>query len=135
MSSLQAALPLPVSNPRRGIGSFITFDLGELSTGTNVHVWIYLCDWVVAKGGACVVSSNDLSKEGAPFDPLAGLMLEQITCEPGNGSIAFVFDHDIRMTLKPNLNAYAPNDDLVMFYRSGRKVLAIAPGCQIYEAS
>ncbi len=135
LSALQAALPLPVFNPRRGVGSFVTFDLVDRSTNADVHIWIYLCDWEATKCGALVLSSNDQGIEGAPFEPLAGLTLWSISLDPSTGSVTFVFDNDTRLTLVPNLEAYSPDDDLVMFFRRGRKVMAISPQCWVHEAS
>jgi hypothetical protein len=59
---------IPIWQAKKGVGSFITFDMGEKVTQTKrngsksvtgkIHLWIYLCDWTILSNGKIIIQSD-----------------------------------------------------------------------------
>lgn len=61
-------LNMPIWNAEKGVGSFLTFDMGEkilkiLPNGDPyyrgiIHLWIYLCKWEILIDGKLVLDGD-----------------------------------------------------------------------------
>ncbi len=69
---MNSILNLALNNPnwqvKKGIGSFLTFDMGERVTSKkrngniyysgSIHLWIYLCEWTITRRSKILATSN-----------------------------------------------------------------------------
>ncbi len=63
----------PIWKVKKGNGSFITFDMGEKVTykkknGSecftgSIHLWVYLCDWIVVNSGKIILQSENSEEQ------------------------------------------------------------------------
>lgn len=119
-------MPLAIVRAKWGLGSFLTFDLmGETSPFID-HIWVYLCDWVLAQGDEQVLTSSGIRPKGSDLLWFSRRSLIGIELYRNDWAIDLFFDGDLSLRLSPNLTAYSPKDDLVMFFRSGHGVAAFS---------
>jgi hypothetical protein len=130
---LKGELPLRVAQAKRGIGSFITLDMQSVVPKRISHIWVYLCDWKLIRSGTEVLNSTDLGEEGAPLVWFDGRSLLDLHVDHQARTLEFCFDEDLRLHLAPNLTAYEPSDNLVMFFHMNNRVLAFSYANGFYE--
>lgn len=123
---IQKALPLRVIQAKRGVGSFLTLNLGRTNDENACRVWVYLSDWVIRHREAEILTSATIGIEGEPITWLSGQLLCKISFDSAKASIDFSLEDDLHLTLAPNLSVYNDSDNLVMFFRPHRRVLAFS---------
>jgi hypothetical protein len=133
LRELQTALPLQVTGAKRGVGSFITLNVAGGSAKPVSYIWVYLCDWRLVQNGQQVLTSSDVGAQGAELPLFLGHELINIDFDGETRTITLVFDEDIRLSLSPNLTAYEPVDDLVMFFRPSNRVVAFSCASGFHE--
>jgi hypothetical protein len=134
LRELQSSLPLRVASARRGVGSFLTFDLTDATGTAACRIWAYLCEWVIFEQGVPLLTASDPAREADTLPFLTERMLLAIDMDPRVPAIIFSFDEVFRLRLTSNTAVYGPFDDLVMFFRPERRVLLFAPQLGFYEA-
>lgn len=130
--AMLSVLPLKVDAAKHGVGSFITIDMLSQKEKSKFHLWVYLCDWRIAKGGVNVMSSSELYKSGSEIELLAGRILRDISIDQIGCTFHLKFDGGVRMSIKSNLDAYTASDDMFMLYFEDGRVLAFSPGRGLY---
>jgi hypothetical protein len=133
LSALNDALPLRVLRAARGVGSFITLDLEGRAGAEGWHIWVYLSDWEIRKRGREVLDSSDFATEGAPLAWFRNRALHEIAVGDPQRELKLTFDDGVELTVSPNISAYEPDDDLIMFFRPPLPVLAYSYRAGFYE--
>ncbi|MRR08009.1 MAG: hypothetical protein EG828_13970 [Deltaproteobacteria bacterium] len=129
---LRSTLPLKVLNTKKGHGTFLTFDLKRHDASSNVHLWIYLCDWMAFKNNSKILDSSapDYSEEYLSHIFKNRQLLDVI--ESSGSTIHLLFDDDSYFVLSPNLNAYSDEDDLLRFFMPNKKVISFSVEKRFY---
>lgn len=108
---------------RKGVGSFLTFDVGRQHGSkavADLHLWIYLCDWELDHLGKPLLSSSSAADAfPAALDELVGQDLQAIELGADPGEIAIAFSAGYRLRLRENLDEYEPEDDMLILYPRG----------------
>jgi hypothetical protein len=134
LAELRSLLPLRVVAAKWGYGSFITLDLAGGSSDASLHIWIYLCSWLIYQGDEKVhTSSSEAGDKGAPIACFEGRTLTEIGLDADDRAMDLFLDQDLSLLLSPNLTAFAPDDNLVMFFRPNQRVIAFSPEKGLYE--
>ena len=133
LAELQSALPMQVVAAKRGVGSFITLDLAGKAPESTVHIWVYLSDWVIYQHSNEILTSEVVGPQGAALPCFQGRALLGIELDGDARAIDLFFDQDLMLLLSPNLVHFAPTDNLVMFFRPNRRVLAFSHERGFYE--
>jgi hypothetical protein len=118
---LSQTLAHPIWQAKQGHGSFLTFDMGNRSVrnrpdGTeyikgDIHLWIYLCDWVIKQ------EDKELCFSESPHEQIAevlklfiGSTLRDIaTVSPTQ--LDLNFSNGLLIILSNNTGFYAKDDD------------------------
>jgi hypothetical protein len=114
---LQERMPLVVAKAAIGVGSFFTLDSEARNAAEdNVHLWIYLCDWRLKDGVKLIASSDrDMAEcQGVVRGLVSRKILNIVESNPGR--IDLIFDGELRLMLKENLNMYSIEDDMLRIY-------------------
>jgi hypothetical protein len=120
----EAKLPLRVTGAKRGVGSFLMFDLIE----ANAHpapqerwtLWVYLCDWVLLQGGVECLNSDciDNSIYECWLEKLIGADLLKATATADDESCQFVFANGFELILDDASDRYGDQQDLVKVFKN-----------------
>ncbi len=144
--AFQATLPVKVAGACRGINGFITFDFGSQQgrdpvTGApqfDWHLWIYMCDWDLYKGGSRVLwrRESDNALAGAILGQLVGETLVGFDYDIQDDCFLLRFSGDYQLHLDPDFFGFDPTDDLFMLFKYGEKeCLSYSPKRRFYRAA
>jgi len=142
----KAALPLKVVQARRGIGGYITLDLGDQQGFDAItrqpqfdwHLWVYMCDWDLYKVDSRILwrRESDNALAGAVLEMLNGEMLETVEHDEKDDCFVFGFSGGYRLHLDPDFFDYDGDDDMFMLFKFGeRDALNYSPGKRFYRAA
>ncbi len=126
--SINSHLPQKIWQARGGWGGFLTFDMGEKIKNPStddqappyrgsVHLWIYLCDWVLYREDEEILSSEVVFNEkifNLALSPLNNANL--IYIKEVNSDIEITFSNDCKLHLMPNLDWSNEDADLFILY-------------------
>jgi hypothetical protein len=122
---IQNLCPMLIVKSKRGVGSFLTFDLvAKFDKSEIAHLWIYMCDWRLWQGEVCLLASNELDGERFEYvlNRLIGLSFINIR-EVRRGEIVFSLTEGYGLEIKANPE-YEREDDLFIFYLDGSSPMA-----------
>ncbi len=127
--------PLRIYNAKKGIGSFVTFDVNHLSLipfdRYFMHIWIYLCDWKVFKNKEEILNSDEQS-ERIFFEVMRGLNGKQLL------SVNKMESEMLQINISDNYKIilfnkqYESEDDWVMIYLNNGKVICYSEAQGLY---
>ena len=123
---ISQALNTPIWQVKKGIGSFLTFDLGEkiekkkrdatVFFSGSIHLWIYMCDWKILKKGKVVTQSSADEKEILEslyfFENRFIISISRIN----ENEIHFQFSQDATLVLNGNDAIYEKDCDFFILY-------------------
>lgn len=132
MEILNRLLPAQVWNAKKGEGSFITFDMGKLveikrknskvPKGAQLHLWIYMCDWVLLKNGNVILTSDEISENNkSKLDIFSAINFNTLIVNENMKEVNLYFDNDIQLLLKNN-ESYSVSDEYFMLFIEGEGV-------------
>ncbi len=105
----------PVWGVSRGLGSFLTVELGSTVAepdGTRRgawHLWVYMADWRIEYAGQVVVGSADLpGRIDEVLMQLGPRTFESFTIDPATGDTALQLSDEVRLVV---LSSALPDDD------------------------
>ena len=125
-------LPIVVWRSVKGAGSFLTFDMGDvieetrgkssLSKRGDLHLWIYLCDWVLFHDGQEILNSAEEDNEifETHLKNITGLPLISVKEVSTESSVEFGFGENYKLLVTANTDAYETDDDLFILYIFGK---------------
>ena len=128
--TLSSLLPSKVIKAQRGLGSFVTLDVEQISNHnanrrSSIHFWIYLCAWRLFEGTVCLLDSSDT--DDAKFEQilsaLVGLELLDIE-EAEENQLTFYFAEEKSLQLQADLSEYEPEDDLLIVYLNEEETIS-----------
>lgn len=120
-SFLSQTLAHPIWQAKQGHGSFLTFDMGSKSVrkrpdGTeyikgNIHLWIYLCDWVIEKDSKKLCFSESSHEQISEVLKLfiGSILRDIVTVSPTQ--LDLHFSDGLLITLSNNTGFYEEDDD------------------------
>ena len=120
-----------ISNVKKGIGSFITFDVGEQSKtyldGYPMHIWIYLCDWRLFHNDKELLNCDEESNEKVRYilDPLNGKKLTGIKISTDR-SLLIDISGGYTFQLYKNAVEYDDDDDLLVIYLDDGNIISFS---------
>ena len=131
---------------RKGIGSFVTIDLGKRCVAAredgseeetaDLNLWVHLCDWDLTKRGQTVLTSD--SHESAFDGALAALLstdLLGIEMSLSQRELQIVFTNDVRFHLRSNLDEYELEDDMLIVSFRNREAVGYRVDIGFYRDS
>lgn len=129
---INQAINIPIWQAKKGIGSFLTFDMGDRTVVTkkngttydkgSIHLWIYLCDWEIRSEGHILAKSdspdNDITNAVKCFTGERLLAIEKVT----SNRIEIKASKNLVITLAGNNEKYKDEDDFFILYVPGFSV-------------
>jgi hypothetical protein len=117
---------IPIWQAKKGVGSFITFDMGEKVTQTKrngsksvtgkIHLWIYLCDWTILSNGKIIIQSDSSEDDIVKaIDMFIGRNIVSINISESN-KVDIKFSDEISLILIGNAKAYGVDGDFFNLY-------------------
>lgn len=102
LADLQAQLPLQIVAAKWGFGSFITLDLASDGSDTALHIWVYLCDWLIYQEDTKLFASSSATGEkDTPIPCFQGRTLTEIALDRDERAIDLFFDQDLSLCSAP----------------------------------
>ncbi len=105
LQQLNSILPAKISQIKKGHGSFLTIDLMTQSGSTDIHLWLYLCDWKICKSKRTLLKSQN-NLNDAQFNKaikeIVGLNLRHIPAVKNEKLFEFHCDGDLKIVLMEN---------------------------------
>jgi hypothetical protein len=122
---IKQAFDSPVWQAKKGVGSFLTFDMGKQiekkkRDGTiyfqgSIHLWIYLCDWVIFLRGNEIADNN--SEDSEIKEAVQNFIGKSIHSIQSGKSNELLIDFSDELSIKLNGNeAYSKLDDYFILY-------------------
>ena len=123
---LSKTLINPIWQAKQGHGSFLTFDMGSKSIRKKpngkeyakgeIHLWIYLCDWVIKKENEDLCHSESTNEEIAAIMPLfiGSVLQDIILVSPSR--LDFYFSNGLLINLNNDTEFYSDDDDFFTLY-------------------
>ena len=144
--AFKAALPQKVAQARRGVGGFITLDLGTVQGRDAIteqaqfdwHFWVYMCDWDLHKNGSRILwrRESDNALAGAVLSQLEGEYLTAFEYDEHDDCFELHFTGGFRLNIDPDFYGFEPADDLFMLFEYGRAdCLSYSPEKRFYQAA
>jgi hypothetical protein len=138
---IMSFLPISIRTAKRGVGSFLTFDMGEevmdlavdgekgIRKGEKIHLWIYLCDWEIFQRDELLL--NSIEEDDQIYNRVGKSLIQQklVRIEKilNVDSFRFVFTNDYQLLLRSNTNVYAEEDELFMVFIDGYSSIVYSP--------
>lgn len=124
---------------QKGLGTFVTIDIGFTRTGIDarapLHLWVHLCDWVLREGPNEILSSDrsESDKYAEALRRLVGTRLEEVlSVEPDNG-LLIRFSSLFTLELSPNPGLYSDSDDMLLIYAKGSEPVGYSVDRGFYQ--
>jgi len=144
--SFKAMLPMRVASARRGFGGFITLDFGnecgrDQVTGERQfdwHLWIYMCDWDLYKGGSRILwrRESDNALAGAILTQLVDETVVGFDLDTDDDCFLLSFSGGYQLHIDPDFYGFEPADDLFMLFKYGEAdCLSYSPKRRFYRAA
>lgn len=135
---LDAVVGQEVTRIRLGHGSFLSINLGELTTWTERRrgkeinlfdsewqLWVYMCAWRIDKDDRPFVASSDpREKIAEKLQELAGTTLTKYEILNASLDFKFYFDTSVTLTL---FNTSTDDEEQWMLFTPEKKTLVIGP--------
>lgn len=130
----------------RGVGSFVTIDIGrkhDLQTSDGVHkqisdlhIWIYLCDWKLMSDGEVVLLHDSPAESfSAILAAVIGTELDRIEVGATSEQVVIGFTGGYKFVLQANRDEYEQQDDLLLLYPYGDEAVGYRSDLGFYKDS
>lgn len=119
---------------QKGVGTFLTLDIGARHLEKNpdgstiersdLHFWVYLCDWTMRRKGHLILASSrsDANEYAVVLSQLIGKALDDVVADV-SGQVQLHFESGFVLDLAPNLDEYGPDSDLLMVFPWEQKAI------------
>ena len=118
-------MPMTLCDITKSAGSILALDMTLGATDIKVRFFVYLCDWRLRVGPDIVLDCDDDLSDLSFMKKFLypGLKLIDFG-EIKHGRLDLIFENDTKLMLKQNIEAYEPDDELLMiFFRNEEFVI------------
>jgi len=128
--------PVQIWRAQKGAGSFLTLDMGGViekkrKNGTlkevgELHLWVYLSDWVLSRDGIEILNSSEEDEKvyEVVLNSLNGSSLVSTKENSNNRSVEFKLNNGCSLSVMANTDIYDAGDDLFVFYINDKETIS-----------